>query len=264
MDWLKEVEEAGKEVLSILGGGYTEDVYEEALAHELRLRKIPYERQRNFEIIYKGYRVGEGRADLILNPFWARKEGEEIVLELKAFKNITESHRRQVQVYMVSLNIDAGAVLTFGDEVLLEIVEKPKRVLDKNVTKPIKTEKGLPTLLKEAAEGVYKYFGVEFIYREKGLEIFPKAIGVEMRLNGIDFSFNTYPILYKHHQVSEYSFDFVFPTGEVAKVHYYKKAEEIDDQEEEMRFYLNQFKLNRGYLIGIPSKEGNKVLLRVV
>ncbi|MEO0130631.1 MAG: GxxExxY protein, partial [candidate division WOR-3 bacterium] len=70
MDYLKEVKEAAGEVLRELGKGYEEKVYEEALAHELRIRKIPYERQRNFEIIYKGYKVGEGRVDLILNPLW--------------------------------------------------------------------------------------------------------------------------------------------------------------------------------------------------
>ena len=70
MDWLKEVKKASEVVLDILGEGYLEGVYEEALAHELRLRRIPYERQRNFEILYKGYKVGEGIADLILNPLW--------------------------------------------------------------------------------------------------------------------------------------------------------------------------------------------------
>ena len=88
MDWLKEVNKAAEEVLSTIGVGYLEKVYEEALAHELRLRKIPYERQRNFEILYKGYRVGEGRTDLIINPLWSGNGGKELVLELKANKKI--------------------------------------------------------------------------------------------------------------------------------------------------------------------------------
>lgn len=126
MDYLKEVKEAAGEVLRELGKGYEEKVYEEALAHELRIRKIPYERQRNFEIIYKGYKVGEGRVDLILNPLWYKKGGEEIVLELKKGGKISDAHRRQAQVYMISLNIKRGAVLSFGDEIILEEVKRPK------------------------------------------------------------------------------------------------------------------------------------------
>lgn len=78
MDWLAEVKSAAEEVLKVLGAGYKEAPYEEALAHELRIRKIPYERQRNFEILYKGYRVGSGRADLIINPLWANRGGKEL------------------------------------------------------------------------------------------------------------------------------------------------------------------------------------------
>lgn len=264
MNWLKEVEKAAKEVLSVLGEGYVEDTYEEALAHELRLRKIPYERQRNFEMIYKGYRVGDGRADLIINPLWAGKGGKELVLELKAVQKIAESHKRQAQVYMSSLNIDQGAVLSFSDKILLEVVTKPKKVFDKMVAKPSKSRKELSTLLKEAADGVFKYFGVEFIYRERGLEIFPNAIGVELRLNGIDFSSGTFPICYKHHEVDCVNFNFVFANGEVANVCYYKKEEEIDETLDDLKFYLKHFKLNKGYLICIPSKEGDKVMLKTL
>ncbi|MEO0112126.1 MAG: GxxExxY protein, partial [candidate division WOR-3 bacterium] len=166
MDYLKEVKEAAEEVLKVLGEGYEEKVYEEALAHELRIRKIPYERQRNFEIIYKGYKVGEGRADLILNPLWCNKSGEEIVLELKKVKKISDAHRRQAQVYMISLNINKGAILSFGDEIILEEVERPKRNINSSVTQAKKSNEPISSLLKRAANEVFEYFGVEFLYRE--------------------------------------------------------------------------------------------------
>jgi GxxExxY protein len=264
MDWLKEVKKSAEVVLDVLGEGYLEGVYEEALAHELRLRKIPYERQRNFEILYKGYKVGEGRADLILNPLWCTKGGKEIVLELKAVKKIADSHRRQAQVYMVSLNIDKGAVLNFYDKVLLEEVAKPKKELDRYPAKPTKSKKELSTILKESAEKVYEYFGVEFIYRERGLEIFPNAIGVELRLNSIDFSSGTYEILYKHHPVCDCDFNFVFTDNSVANVYYYKKDDDVQEQLDDLKFYKKHFKLNKAYLLTIPSKEGDKVLLKEV
>jgi GxxExxY protein len=264
MDWLKEVKKSAQAVLDVLGEGYNEVVYEEALAHELRLREIPYERQRNFEMLYKGYKVGEGRADLIINPLWCAKGGKEIVLELKAVKKIGESHKRQAQVYMVSLNIDKGAVLSFGDEILLETVLKPKREFDRKPAKPTKSKKDLSVILLESAKGVYDYFGIEFIYREKGLEIFPNAIGVELRLNSIDFSSGIYEVLYKHHPVYDCTFNFVFNDNSVANVYYYKKEEDIKEQVDELKFYKRHFKLSKGYLICIPSKEGDKVQLMEV
>jgi GxxExxY protein len=70
-------------------------VYEEALCHELRIRGIPYERQRNLDLIYKGYSVGTRRADFIINPFWATKKSDEHVMEIKAVKTINKDHMRQ-------------------------------------------------------------------------------------------------------------------------------------------------------------------------
>lgn len=45
---------AAMEVHSILGCGYTEPVYQQALEHEFKLRNIPYEREKTFSINYKG------------------------------------------------------------------------------------------------------------------------------------------------------------------------------------------------------------------
>jgi len=269
MDYLKEVEKAAKEVLSILKEDYSEEVYEEALAHELRLRKIPYERQRNFEIIYRGYKVGSGRADLILNPLWYGKGGKEIVCELKKVKKITDAHKRQVQVYMISLNIDKGIVLNFGDEIIIEKINKPKRELDYEVDKPKKSKKKIFDLLQEVAHKVYNYFGVEFLYREgKGeespLNIFTNAIGVELRLNGIEYSQVTFPICYKHQEVGSFDFDFVFSNGEITNVYSYKKEEEIDENLAEVKFYLKLFRLKKGYLICFPAIEGKKVLVKEI
>ncbi|MEO0094123.1 MAG: GxxExxY protein, partial [candidate division WOR-3 bacterium] len=239
MDWLKEVEKAAREVLNVLGNGYKEGEYEEALAHELRIRKIPYERQRNFEIFYKGYKVSDGRADLIINPLWCSKGGKETVLELKVGKKIAEPHRRQAQVYMVSLNIDQGAVLSFGDEVLLEKVEKPKKLFDITVVKPNqKTSVNIKNSLQESAEAVFEYFGIEFTYSENAENLFPSAIGVELRLCGIEFSKGSYDILYKCHKVSSYDFDFIFPKREIAKVEFYDKEEKLQDLKEEFEFYV--------------------------
>jgi GxxExxY protein len=58
--------EAAVEVHRYLGPGYAESVYENALAVELGLRGIPFERQAGFRVDYKRRQVGEGRIDLLV------------------------------------------------------------------------------------------------------------------------------------------------------------------------------------------------------
>jgi len=73
---LQEVKSFAKEIYKELGAGYDESIYEEAMAIELRQRKIPYEVERNTEIFYKGIKVGIHRLDFILDG--------KLVVELKA------------------------------------------------------------------------------------------------------------------------------------------------------------------------------------
>ncbi|MEO0086071.1 MAG: GxxExxY protein [candidate division WOR-3 bacterium] len=262
---LREVESAAREVLKILGPGYNEAVYEEALAHEFRLRGIVYERQRNFEILYKGYKVGDGRADFVVNPLWAGRGGKELVVELKAVRTINEGHKRQAQVYLVSLNVAQGAVISFADEVLIEQVTRPARDLSRKVVKPKRGRvKPSVRLLSGAAREVFRYFGQEFIYREDAKKLFPDALAVELRLRGLGFTVKEYPVLYKGHKVSTLGFDFTFTDGSVADVMFYKKPEQIDDAVEELRSSLALFGLGRGYAVLLPEGDTGKVIVKTI
>jgi len=53
------------EVLNTLGHGIIEKPYENALAVEFRLRKIPFRQQPSFDVKYKGQNVGMFIPDLI-------------------------------------------------------------------------------------------------------------------------------------------------------------------------------------------------------
>jgi GxxExxY protein len=257
---LETVTEAAKEVLKVLGEGYLEGVYEEALAHELRLRKIPYERQRNFEILYKGYSVGGGRIDFIINPLWAGQGGKELVLELKAVKAIGEGHKRQAQVYMLSLNTDEGAVMSFSSEVQVVEVTKPSKVRHVEVAKPKRVSRNaIPDMLEASAEEVFRYFGQEFIYREDTKQLFPAALGVELRLRGCGFSELSRAVLYKGHHVTDRDFQFCFADGSVAETMFYKKPEQIDEGRDELKLYKKEFGLAAARLVAFPEKEEDKV-----
>lgn len=87
-----QVKDAAREIYKELGGGYLENIYEEAMAIELRERKLPYEVERNREIFYKDIKVGTHRLYFIV--------GGKLVVELKATTSITKSHEGQTYAYL--------------------------------------------------------------------------------------------------------------------------------------------------------------------
>ena len=102
---VEQVRKASEEVYKALGAGYREEIYEEALAIELRQRKIPYEVERNTEIFYKGEKVGIHRLDFILE--------DKLVVELKAQMGITQSHIGQTKAYLKTLGLRNAVLVNF-------------------------------------------------------------------------------------------------------------------------------------------------------
>jgi GxxExxY protein len=82
---------AAIEVHRALGSGYLESVYEEALAYEISLNNIPYERQVKVKVTYKGHAVGEGRLDLLVAKI--------LPVELKAVDALAPIHQAQLLSY---------------------------------------------------------------------------------------------------------------------------------------------------------------------
>jgi GxxExxY protein len=265
--WLQDVADAAEEVMKGLGKiEYKEAVYEEALCHELRIRGIRYERQRNFELMYKGYTVGSGRVDFIINPFWAtKKAGDEHVMEIKAVKDIKKVHKRQALVYMISLEIAKGAVMSFSHDngVLVEPIESPgpkKLIREVHFAKPTKS-RNMKKCLTDAVQNVHDYFGPDFFYNDALTEMtYTNAIGVEMLLAGIDFTTINYPILYKHQRVDTLPIPFIFPDGSAMTFEFYKKDEEIDENKEYYKHYVKKFKIKKLYLAFLSEKETEGVV----
>lgn len=263
--WLQDVVDAAHEVLINLGNiDYDEAVYEEALCHELRIRGISYERQRNFEIMYRGYTVGSGRVDFIINPFWATKKHDEHVMEIKAVKKITKSHIRQALVYMISLDMKTGAVISFHHEagILIESLRMPDvKLSELKVSKPKSSKAKTVDVLRKAVHEVYKYFGSEFMYRETtGVETYKEAVGVELRLNGVNYNRGVYPVLYKYQQVDEFTIPFVFADNSAMALELYRKPDEIEENKDYYKYYAVRFGIKKIYLGLIPEKEDEKLI----
>ena len=100
-----------------LGTGFLEPVYQEALAIEFKLRGIPYEREKELSINYKGFILDKTyRADFVCY--------DKILLELKAVDKLTSEHTAQVLNYLNATKFKLGLLVNFG-----ECPIKPKRLI---------------------------------------------------------------------------------------------------------------------------------------
>jgi GxxExxY protein len=97
---------AAMEVHKVLGPGFLESVYEEALAHEFDLRGIPYQRQARLAVRYKEIVAGEFRADFLVDS--------KVVVELKAVKALTEGDEAQLLNYLKGTGYRVGLLLNFS------------------------------------------------------------------------------------------------------------------------------------------------------
>jgi GxxExxY protein len=96
------------EVHNQLGPGFTEDIYENALAMELELQGIPFERQKQIQVFYKGRFVGNYRLDIVID--------EKIILELKAVSALNEIFRAQIDSYLYATGLQLGILINFGSK----------------------------------------------------------------------------------------------------------------------------------------------------
>lgn len=90
-----------------LGRGFLELVYQEALALELGLRSIPYAREIEIPIHYRGSPLAvRYRADFICF--------RDVLVELKASDRLTAVYDAQVINYLVATKLGRGLLLNFG------------------------------------------------------------------------------------------------------------------------------------------------------
>ena len=85
-----------------------------------------------------------------------------------------------------------------------------------------------------------------------------------MRLNGIEFSNVTHPILYKCQEVETFTIPFVFADNSAMVIELYRKPEQIEEKKEYYKYYTNKFGIKKLYLGLIPEKEDEKVVFTEV
>ena len=97
---------AAFDVHNALGCGLLEKVYENALAHELALRRHAVTPQKEFAVTYKDKEVGVYYADLVID--------DKVVVEVKSATDLADVHRAQLLNYLRISGIRVGLLLNFA------------------------------------------------------------------------------------------------------------------------------------------------------
>lgn len=93
------------EVNKILGAGFLEKVYENALLIELRNLGLKAENQMPINVKYKGNKVGEYFADIVVE--------NKIIIELKSIDKISKIHEAQILNYLKATGYKIGLLINF-------------------------------------------------------------------------------------------------------------------------------------------------------
>jgi GxxExxY protein len=93
-------------VISNLGSGFLEKVYENALAHEIRKNDLSVTQQHPVKVVYDDVEVGDYVADLLVNGH--------ILVELKAIKTRDNIHRAQCLNYLKATGHKVCLLVNFG------------------------------------------------------------------------------------------------------------------------------------------------------
>jgi len=92
----------------VLGPGFLENIYHQALAHELNKAGIEYISEARLKVMYDGIVLGDYVADFLVN--------KTIVVEIKAVDQLVKAHEIQLVNYLTAIRFDVGLLINFGGQ----------------------------------------------------------------------------------------------------------------------------------------------------
>jgi GxxExxY protein len=113
----REIVGLAMKVHRVLGSGFNETVYRNALAIELRKAGMSFEIHPTIAVMYEGTEVGIFQADLIVNG--------SLIVELKVASSLCDENAAQLVTYLTATKVEEGLLLNFGRP-SLEFRTKPR------------------------------------------------------------------------------------------------------------------------------------------
>ncbi|PLZ06404.1 GxxExxY protein [Fischerella thermalis] len=111
-----EVIGAAIEVHRLLGPGFLESVYHQALRFEFEMRGIPHKFKHPVAVKYKNHQVGEGELDFLVSDL--------LIVELKAVERLAPIHEAQVMSYLKMTKNSLGLLINFNVPLLKEGIKR--------------------------------------------------------------------------------------------------------------------------------------------
>lgn len=105
-DLTYKVRGAAFSVYNELGFGHKENVYQKALSKEFDNLLIPFKREVDLKVKYKGEVVGNYRPDFVV--------GDKVVLEIKATELMPKVFETQLLNYLKTTGFALGLLVNFG------------------------------------------------------------------------------------------------------------------------------------------------------
>lgn len=104
---------AAMEVKQVLGAGFLEGVYQEAMQIELKARGVSFEAEKPLDVEYKGKCLSHRYfADLVCFG--------QVIVELKAVNRLSGKEEAQVLNYLKATGFKVGILINFGSSGRLE------------------------------------------------------------------------------------------------------------------------------------------------
>ena len=98
------------EVHKFLGNGFQESVYQKAMAIEMQIQGLPFNREFAMPVYYKGRLISTRRVDFLVD--------KNISTELKAVREMDDAHLNQAINYLEAYNLEIGLLINFGSKSL--------------------------------------------------------------------------------------------------------------------------------------------------
>jgi GxxExxY protein len=113
-----EVEWVGRRVIGcaikvhrVLGPGYKESIYVEALCLEMDARGLKFEREKPIVVTYDGHQIPGQQLDLVV--------GGVLIVECKVADAIAKVHLRQATSYLKTTGLRLAFIFNFNVDVLM-------------------------------------------------------------------------------------------------------------------------------------------------